>query len=70
MIVDPKGDDFTKYNGATVLKPNLSEAYAAAKLSHDVPIELVAQEIFKKSNHITYLMITRSEAGISLYKRG
>lgn len=69
VIVDPKGDDFTKYNGATVLKPNLSEAYAAAKLSYDVPIELVAQEIFKKCNEIIYLMITRSEAGISLFTK-
>ena len=69
VIVDPKGDDFTKYSGATVIKPNLSEAYAAAKLSNDAPLELVAQEIFKKSHHITYLMITRSEAGISLFTK-
>ena len=67
VIVDPKGDDFTKYSGATILKPNLQEAYAAAKLSQEVPIEFVAQEIFKKTSNITYLMITRSESGISLF---
>jgi D-glycero-beta-D-manno-heptose-7-phosphate kinase len=31
VIVDPKGTDFTKYKGASLLKPNLSEAYAAVK---------------------------------------
>ena len=29
VIVDPKGVDFTKYRGASILKPNLTEAYAA-----------------------------------------
>jgi D-beta-D-heptose 7-phosphate kinase/D-beta-D-heptose 1-phosphate adenosyltransferase len=67
VIVDPKGDDFAKYSGATILKPNLQEAYTAAKLSQDTPLEFVAQEIFKKTSNITYLMITRSEAGISLF---
>jgi len=68
VIVDPKGDDFTKYAGATVLKPNLSEAYAAAKLPMEASLDQVAQAIFKKAN-IELLMITRSEAGISLFTR-
>ncbi len=67
VIIDPKGNDFAKYNGATILKPNLQEAYAAAKLSHEASLEQVAQEIFKKTSHITYLVITRSEFGISLF---
>ncbi len=31
VIVDPKGEDFSKYLGATVIKPNLAEAYGASK---------------------------------------
>jgi D-beta-D-heptose 7-phosphate kinase/D-beta-D-heptose 1-phosphate adenosyltransferase len=68
IIVDPKGDDFTKYHGATILKPNLQEAYDAAKLTREASLEQVAEIIFKKVS-IDMLMITRSEAGISLFKR-
>lgn len=68
IIVDPKGDDFTKYQGATVLKPNRSEAYAAANLPLEAPLEQVAAAIFKKCN-VDLLMITRSEAGISLFSK-
>lgn len=68
VIIDPKGDDFTKYQGATILKPNLKEAYAASKLASDATLEQVAAAIFKQVN-IEYLMITRSEAGISLFSK-
>lgn len=66
VIVDPKGNDFSRYEGATVIKPNLNEAYEAAKLSFDTPLEQVASMILK-NNDIEMLLITRSEAGISLY---
>jgi rfaE bifunctional protein kinase chain/domain len=68
VIVDPKGDDFTKYQGATVLKPNLQEAYDAAKLTREASLEQVAEVLFKKVT-IDMLMITRSESGISLFTR-
>jgi D-glycero-beta-D-manno-heptose-7-phosphate kinase len=68
IIVDPKGDDFTKYQGATVLKPNLQEAYDAAKLTREASLEQVAEILFKKVT-VDMLMITRSEAGISLFTR-
>lgn len=68
VIVDPKGDDFSKYSGATVLKPNLHEAYAAANLTQEASLEQVAAAIFKKAN-VEMLMITRSEAGISLFSK-
>ncbi len=65
-IVDPKGTDFTKYRGASILKPNLSEAYAAAKMPPSTPLGKVAQEIFSHAS-IDLLLITRSEAGMSLF---
>jgi D-glycero-beta-D-manno-heptose-7-phosphate kinase len=66
VIVDPKGDDFTKYQGATVIKPNLSEAYAAARQPYGSSLEQVAEKIFKTCDS-DMLLITRSEAGMSLY---
>jgi len=67
-IVDPKGDDFSKYRGADIIKPNLSEAVAAAKMSSTVILDHVAKVLF---DHILIdkLLITRSEAGISLFER-
>lgn len=68
VIVDPKGDDFSKYQGATILKPNLSEAYAAAKLPSEAPLSQVAKVILQNCD-VDMLLITRSEAGISLFHR-
>jgi len=65
-IVDPKGADFTKYKGAFVLKPNLSEAVAAAKMAPLTSLDLVAKELFAQTS-VDHLLITRSEAGMSLF---
>ncbi len=68
VIVDPKGTDFTKYRGATILKPNLTEAYAAARLPSDVSLDEVSGTILKTCG-VEQLLITRSQEGISLFKR-
>ena len=68
VIADPKGIDFTKYQGATVIKPNLGEAYAAANLPMHAPLEQAAARVLQQTQAET-LMITRSEAGISLFHR-
>lgn len=69
VITDPKGHDFAKYLGTTVLKPNLSEAYIAANLPVHAQIEPVAEHILRVSG-ADMLMITRSEAGITLFEAG
>lgn len=67
IIVDPKGKDFTRYEGATLLKPNLMEAYQATTLTHEATLEEVAEQIFRMVN-IENLMVTRSQHGIALFK--
>jgi D-beta-D-heptose 7-phosphate kinase/D-beta-D-heptose 1-phosphate adenosyltransferase len=67
-IVDPKGIDFAKYKGAKILKPNVSEAYAAAKKGSHAPLDEVARTILDVAE-ADLLLITRSEAGISLFDR-
>lgn len=69
VIVDPKGIDFSKYQGATLIKPNLSELYAAANMPRSVPIERAAAKVLEVVN-AEALMVTRSEAGISLFYQG
>lgn len=66
VVVDPKGHDFTRYIGATVIKPNLGEAYSAANLPQQAPLESVAKAILQITQ-AELLMVTRSEEGISLF---
>lgn len=68
VIADPKGIDFSKYSGSTIIKPNLSEVYAAASLPQDAPLELAASKVLEMAD-APILMVTRSEAGISLFYR-
>lgn len=68
VIVDPKGDDFSKYRGATLIKPNLLEAYRAAKLPQEASLEEVAEELFIQTD-VEMLLITKSQEGMSLFLR-
>jgi len=68
VIVDPKGEDFSKYQGATVIKPNLSEAYAAAKLPFTASLDQVAGNVLH-SSQAGMLLVTKSESGMSLFTR-
>ena len=69
VIVDPKAVDFSKYDGATVVKPNFSEALRASGLEPDSSLDEIASSILERSS-IDYLMVTRSESGISLFHKG
>jgi D-beta-D-heptose 7-phosphate kinase/D-beta-D-heptose 1-phosphate adenosyltransferase len=69
VITDPKGLDFSKYSGTTMIKPNLSEAYAAAGLPPETPLDAAAVKILQAAN-ADILMVTRSEQGLSLFYRG
>src|SRR5262249_30689176 len=66
VIADPKGVAFDKYASATILKPNLAEAYAAAGLPREAPLDQAAAKVLKLSKSYM-LMITRSEEWISLF---
>ncbi len=68
VIVDPKGTDFSKYNGATIIKPNVSEAYKAATLEEYEPLENVAKKIISQTQ-VSSLLITRSHQGITVFDK-
>lgn len=69
VITDPKGHDFKKYQGTTIIKPNLSEAYAAANLPSTASLDHAAALVLSQCQ-AKLLMVTRSEAGISLFSNG
>lgn len=66
ILVDPKGEDFSKYCGSTLIKPNLKEAYLASKCHRDAPLSHVATTLIEQAE-LKHLVITRSEKGISLF---
>lgn len=68
VIVDPKGRDFTKYSGATIITPNrkeLSEASGMSDIKTNEAIEDAAKKIIAQYK-IKTVIATRSEDGMSV----
>lgn len=71
VLVDPKGSDYSRYRGATLLTPNMSEFEAVVGKCHSEEqiIERGSQLI--ADLELEYLLITRSEKGMTLlHKEG
>lgn len=71
VVVDPKGDDYGKYRGVTIITPNRREAEQASRIPiRDEEGLCRAGESLLKDLELTALLITRSEAGMSLFRPG
>jgi rfaE bifunctional protein kinase chain/domain len=71
ILVDPKGKNYAKYNGATLLTPNKMEAAAASDMeiaNSDMPAEI--GEKLLRELQIEALLITLGEDGMGLAERG
>lgn len=67
ILVDPKGDDWAKYRGATLVTPNRAEFREVAGRWGD-EAELAAKaERVRRDLDLEALLVTRSEEGMSLY---
>jgi rfaE bifunctional protein kinase chain/domain len=67
ILVDPKGEDYEKYRGATVLTPNRSELRQVVGqwTSED---DLIRRALdLRRSLNLEALLLTRSEEGMSLF---
>lgn len=71
VLVDPKGKDFSKYAGATILTPNRREAAEACKLDESHP-EMVktAGAILLRDFDFKNVLITEGEHGMTLLGTG
>ncbi len=68
LLVDPKGSDFSKYRGATLLTPNKKEAQLATGI--DIVDESSLEEALLKLKgecNLEISLITLSEDGIAIY---
>ncbi len=72
VVVDPKGDKWKKYQGATYITPNLKEVGEALKKTIANRDELVvaAAEAIRKRFGMTGVIVTRSEHGLSYVDQG
>ena len=68
VVVDPKGKDYSKYKGATVCTPNTNELKVVTGITSEAEEELTkAGFALRDEISLQYLMLTRSEKGISVF---
>lgn len=68
VLVDPKGDDYTRYRGATLLTPNRSEfREVAGSWTSEAELNEKA-ETLRMELQLEALLVTRSEEGMSLFR--
>lgn len=67
VLVDPKGDDYARYRDATILTPNLAEFRVVAGSWRTEEEFRDKAEALRLNLNLTALLITRSEAGMTLF---
>lgn len=69
VMVDPKGNNFNKYQGANIIKPNKHELAIAAKMDEIKDFEDLqnAARIILETTEVEQLVVTLSEEGIMIF---
>lgn len=71
LMADPKGKDYTKYRGATIITPNKKEAAEASGLEEkDAKIVEKAGAQLLDELQLKSLLITQGEDGMTLFETG
>ena len=69
VLVDPKGQDFSKYKGASIITPNYSEfVTAVGKVSSDSDLTKKAKKLLSDLK-LQALLITRGSEGMTLIQK-
>ena len=67
VLVDPKGDDYARYRGATIITPNRAEMrQVVGTWKTEADLTIRAQNL-RRDLQLTALLLTRSEEGMTLY---
>jgi D-beta-D-heptose 7-phosphate kinase/D-beta-D-heptose 1-phosphate adenosyltransferase len=68
VVVDPKGRDYSKYRGATLLTPNRKEAELATgiAITDETSLQRAGRSLLE-SCQLQSLVLTRSEEGMSIF---
>jgi len=70
VLVDPKGDDWQKYRGASVITPNRAELRQVVGRWRDETEMADKAEALRRDLELEALLVTRAEEGMSLYSTG
>lgn len=70
VLVDPKGQDFTRYRGATMLTPNFSEFEAVVGRCYSEQELVEKGENLMRDLGLQALLVTRGEHGMTLLRPG
>jgi len=66
ILVDPKGYDFSRYAGASIITPNMTEFEAVVgECGSDADVESLGRDLMSQLQ-LEALLVTRSEKGITL----
>ncbi|MFO7641779.1 MAG: bifunctional D-glycero-beta-D-manno-heptose-7-phosphate kinase/D-glycero-beta-D-manno-heptose 1-phosphate adenylyltransferase HldE [Candidatus Competibacteraceae bacterium] len=68
VLIDPKGRDFDRYRGATVLTPNLTEFEAVVGSCRDERELVDRGQALRRTLELEALLITRGEQGMTLLR--
>ncbi|HAU66962.1 MAG TPA: hypothetical protein DCW52_01045, partial [Gammaproteobacteria bacterium] len=66
VIIDPKGDDYSRYAGASLITPNMKEFEAVVGPVKDEADFLRKALKLKQDLNLKALLVTRSEKGMTL----
>lgn len=67
VLIDPKGSDYKRYKGATLMTPNISELQVVVGAwKSEQELEEKAQNLRRELQH-SALLLTRSEHGMTLF---
>ena len=70
VLVDPKGDDYSRYKGADLVTPNLAELReVVGTWRNEADLERRAQRL-RRQLGLQALLLTRGGEGMSLYREG
>ncbi len=70
IVVDPKGTDFERYRGATLITPNLSELEAVVGPCPNEDILVAKGSTLVEQLQLEALLVTRGEHGMTLIRPG
>ncbi len=68
ILVDPKGDDYSRYHGASIVTPNRAELGEVVGRWKDEDDMTARAQALRRELGAEALLVTRSEEGMSLYQ--
>ena len=70
VLVDPKGDDYSRYRGASIITPNRQELREVVGTWHDEADMSRRAESLRRKLALEALLVTRGEEGMTLFRAG